>query len=83
MFKVMLSGYETIFRKYGKLHISADCCFLTQKGELRVWINPNPISNELPEDRTTFVGETCSINQLLKICKELTFDRRAFSEFHR
>lgn len=43
--QVMLSGFETIYHKFSKIHISSECCFLTQKGELRIWINPNPTSN--------------------------------------
>lgn len=44
--EVLLRGYETVLQKMGEVHIALDCCFLTDQGEVRAWINPNHMSNE-------------------------------------
>jgi hypothetical protein len=43
--QVLLLGSQQIFYKMRKVHIAANCCFLTVRGEVRVWINPNPALN--------------------------------------
>lgn len=41
----LLSGYEKIYRKFGFAFLHEKCCFLTKAGEVRAWINMDPIKS--------------------------------------
>lgn len=42
----LLSGYENIHRKLGEICVNERCCFITEEGELRTWINPDATLNQ-------------------------------------
>jgi hypothetical protein len=43
----LLFGFEELRKIYDKMVINEQCCFVTNEGEIRAWINPNPKSNEV------------------------------------
>ncbi len=43
----LLIGFEEIRKLYQEILIEGCCCFVTNEGEVRAWINPNSKSNEL------------------------------------
>lgn len=51
----LLFGYEKIYKKLGKACVHASCCFLTEKGEVRAWINRDPIRSNIDEDLVRLV----------------------------
>ena len=54
--QVLLCGFENIYHKMGRLPVASECCFLTEKGELRAWINPKSTLNEFSEDKDILTG---------------------------
>lgn len=43
--QTLLIGYETILHKMHRVFVSSNCCFVTEKGDVRAWINPNHTLN--------------------------------------
>jgi hypothetical protein len=41
----LLSGYEKIYRKFGYAFLHEKCCFITKTGEVRAWINMDPLKS--------------------------------------
>lgn len=47
--QAMLSGYEVLLAKTGRVRADLNCCFVTREGEVRIWFNRDYKSNELEE----------------------------------
>lgn len=43
----LLIGFEEIRKIYEGVVVEEGCCFVTNEGEVRAWINPNPKCNDV------------------------------------
>lgn len=41
----LLCGFEELRKIFERIVVEESCCFVTQEGEVRAWVNPNPKSN--------------------------------------
>jgi hypothetical protein len=43
----LLLGFEELRKIYERIAVEDGCCFVTNEGEVRAWINPNHKSNQV------------------------------------
>jgi hypothetical protein len=89
--EVLLRGYEVALQKMGKVHIALDCCFLTDQGEVRAWVNHNHMSNEcaVTEKRENKsegglqTSEVGAVKQIIRLSEHLPSNPTSFLHFLR
>lgn len=56
-----------LLAKAGRIRADLDCCFVTRQGELRVWLNPDYKSNEIPEKDNAISSEMTVIKRAMEL----------------